>query len=77
MSENHFVKKSSNMCSFFCWDWSCLYPFREIVGKRDAIPIPLVLIGSSIRSIPTLFQVSETGIGCSAGAGMLNLRLVR
>ena len=28
----------------------------------------------SIRSIPTLFHVSETGIGCSTGAGLLNIR---
>ena len=56
MTNNHFVNKSSNTCCFFCWDWGCLYPFREVVGKRDTIPIP------TLRLMPTLFQVSETEI---------------
>ena len=38
--------------------------------------LPLQLCGSSIRSMPTFFHVSDTGIGCSMGEGLSNFLLL-
>ena len=38
--------------------------------------LPLRLCGSSIRSMPTFFHVSDTGIGCSMGEGLSNFLLL-